>query len=149
MVFVRQHQLVKSSSAYQSHHSETRFSSLRKCCKTKNIIISHKNTEIFKVFGLLKNVEYPPKNVFFCQILEIFVAVLTKCNWTFFKFLGVNSTSEEKNFISSIHIPKTRTEVETKFVGKKQATFCVDFYQRDICGMTEYSQISVFFTFFR
>ena len=45
-------------------------------------------------------------------------------------------------------IRKTGTEYVVNFVGKKTATLCVDFDQRNICGIVKYSQIDVFSTFF-
>ena len=73
---------------------------------------------------------------------------MTKCDRTFFKFLSVNSSFERKKFICAIDMLKTRNEIETKFVGKKMATKCVDFGHRNMCGMMECVKINVFFTFF-
>ena len=73
---------------------------------------------------------------------------MTKCDRTFFKFLSVNSSFERKKFICAIDMLKTRNEIETKFVGKKLATICVDFGHRKMCGTVDYARIKVFITFF-
>ena len=43
---------------------------------------------------------------------------------------------------------ETWNGIETKFVGKKLATICVDFGHRKMCGTVDYARINVFFTFF-
>ena len=52
--------------------------------------------------------------------MEKCVADWVKCDWTFFKFWGVNSTSKEKIWLSWIDNPKTRNEIETNFGGSKK-----------------------------
>ena len=59
------------------------------------------------------------KYYFHFHFLEKCVAVWVKCDWTFLRFWGVNSTSKEKIWLSWIDFPKTRNENETNFGGSK------------------------------
>ena len=81
--------------------------------------MSVKNWQFFSFLEVLKNVENSRKKLFSFLFLEKCVAVWVKCDWTFFKFWGVNSTSKEKIWLSWIDIPKTRNENETNFGGSK------------------------------
>ena len=117
--FLQKVVLIKPNSFLQSQYNGRFSNRFKVLWNSFNCSCLWKIGNFLAFWGCWKMSKIHEKNYFHFHFLEKCVAFWVKCDWTFLRFWGVNSTSKEKIWLSWIDFPKTRNENETNFGGSK------------------------------